>query len=404
MPSETVEVQGHIIDSLTLPKILDEVTEYGGDFEILDFDVGHRREDSSRARIQVSAPSQEALDLILARIGQLGAVPVEEEDVRLAAADLDGAFPDHFYCTTNLPTLIHHDGKWIEVKTPEMDCGIRLDFRGETAETVPIHKVKKGDQIVVGHKGIKVIPIERSSKRNVFEFMASQVSSEKPKAVMFREIADQIREVKRAGKKVLVVAGPAVVHTGAGTYLERLIEDGWVDLLFAGNALAVHDIEQALYGTSLGIHLKEGIPAKEGHEHHMRAINTIRRVGGIRPAVEKGILKSGIMAACVRKNIEFVLGGSVRDDGPLPEVYTDMTAAQDAMRERIPEVSVALMIATMLHSIAAGNMLPASARLVCVDINPAVVTKLADRGSHQAVGLVTDVEPFLRELWELLSK
>ena len=404
MPSEDVEVQGHIIDSLTLPKILDEVMESGGNFEILDFQIGHRREDPSHVRIQVSAPSQETLDLILGRIGQLGAVPVEKEEARLARADCDGAFPDHFYCTTNLPTFIHHRGKWIEVETPEMDCGIRVEPDGPTAATVPIHKVKRDDQIVVGHRGVKVVPLERSSKRNVFEFMASQVSSEKPKAVMLRQIADQIREAKKTGGKILVVGGPAVVHTGAGIYLERLIGEGWVDMLFAGNALAVHDIEQALYGTSLGIHLKKGIPTKEGHEHHMRAINTIRRAGGIRSAVEKGILKSGIMASCVRKDVDFVLGGSVRDDGPLPEVYSDMTAAQDAMRERISGVSVALMIATMLHSIAVGNILPASVRLVCVDINPAVVTKLADRGSFQAVGLVTDVEPFLRELWELLSK
>jgi lysine-ketoglutarate reductase/saccharopine dehydrogenase-like protein (TIGR00300 family) len=216
---------------------------------------------------------------------------------------------------------------------------------------------------------------------------------------VIKEIAAQIRVAKKAGGKVMIVAGPAVVHTGAGTYLERLIEAGWVDVLFAGNALAVHDIEQALYGTSLGVYLEKGIPAKEGHEHHMRAINAIRRAGGIRNAVERGILKSGIMAACVRKGIEFVLAGSIRDDGPLPEVITDMVAAQEAVRRLVPGVSVCVMIATMLHSIAAGNLLPASAKLVCVDINPAVVTKLTDRGSFQAVGLVTDVEPFLRELW-----
>ena len=403
MPSETVELQGHIIDSLTLPKVLDEVMNCAGTFEILEVAIGHRREDPSRARIRVSAATQEALDALLGRIKQLGAVPVVEEDAVLAPADIDGAFPENFYCTTNLPTFIRYRGRWIEVERPEMDCGIAVDPKRHIASTLAIHRVKKGDLIAVGHQGIKVTPLERSSERNVFEFMASSVSSEKPKGIVIKEIAAQIRAAKKAGGRVMVVAGPAVVHTGAGTYLGRLIEGGWVDVLFAGNALAVHDIEQALYGTSLGVYLEKGIPAKEGHEHHMRAINTIRRAGGIRNAVERGILKTGIMAACVRKGIEFVLAGSIRDDGPLPEVITDMVAAQEAVRRLVPGVSVCVMIATMLHSIAAGNLLPASAKLVCVDINPAVVTKLTDRGSFQAVGLVTDVEPFLREIWANLS-
>ncbi|MBI3596782.1 MAG: TIGR00300 family protein, partial [Nitrospirae bacterium] len=318
----------------------------------------------------------------------------------LVSADRDGAFPENFYCTTNLQTFVRYQGQWLEVARPEMDCGILVDTGRREAVTIPMHRVKKGDRIVVGHQGVKVIPLERSAERNVFEFMASSVSAEKPKGVVIREVAAQIRAAKKAGDKVMVVAGPAVVHTGAGMHLERLIEAGWVDILFAGNALAVHDIEQALYGTSLGVYLEKGVPAKEGHEHHLRAINTIRRVGSIRKAVEQGILKSGIMAACVRKKIEVVLAGSIRDDGPLPEVVTDMVSAQDTLRRVLPGVSVCVMIATMLHSIAAGNLLPASVKLVCVDINPAVVTKLTDRGSFQAVGLVTDVEPFLRELWK----
>ena len=404
MVSETVELEGHIIDSLTLPKVLDEVMNYGGTFEILEVAIGHRREDSSRARIQISAPSQEGLDTILSRIRQLGAVPMLEEEAVLVPADRDGAFPENFYCTTNLQTFVRSRGQWLEVARPEMDCGISVDPDRREAATIPMHRVKKGDRIVVGHPGIKVIPLERSADRNVFEFMASSVSSEKPKGVVIKEIAAQIRAAKKSGNKVMVVAGPAVVHTGAGMHLERLIENGWVDILFAGNALAVHDIEQALYGTSLGVYLEKGIPAKEGHEHHLRAINTIRRAGSIRAAVERGILKSGIMAASVRKRIEVVLAGSIRDDGPLPEVMTDMVAAQDALRKLLPGVSVCVMIATMLHSIAAGNLLPASVKLVCVDINPAVVTKLTDRGSFQALGLVTDVEPFLRELCRNLTE
>jgi lysine-ketoglutarate reductase/saccharopine dehydrogenase-like protein (TIGR00300 family) len=403
MPTETLELHGHIIDSLTLPKVLDEVMNYGGSFEIIEIQVGHHREDSSRARIQVSAPTQELLDTILGRIKQLGAAPVIEKEANLVVSDRAGAFPENFYCTTNLPTSVRYGGEWLEVTRPEMDCGIAVDPDRKCAVTVPIHRVRKGDRIVVGHQGIRVTPLERSADRNVFEFMASSVSSEKPKGIVIKEISGQIRAARKDGGKVMVVAGPAVVHTGAGTYLAQMIQSGWVDILFAGNALAVHDIEQALYGTSLGVYLEKGIPAKEGHEHHMRAINTIRRAGGIRSAVEQGILRSGIMAACVKKGTAFVLAGSIRDDGPLPEVVTDMVAAQDALREVLPGVTVCVMIATMLHSIAAGNVLPASVKLVCVDINPAVVTKLTDRGSFQAIGLVTDVEPFLRELWTNLS-
>lgn len=404
MPTETVELSGHIIDSLTLPKVLDEVMSNGGTFEIVEIEIGHRREDPSRARISVSAPDPAVLQTILGRIGQLGAVPVLEEEARLVPADRDGAFPEDFYCTTNLSTFIRLQDRWIEAANPEMDCGIAVDPHRRSASTIPMHRVRMGDLIVVGHRGIKVTPLERSRDRNVFEFMGSRVSSEKPKGVVIREIAGELRAAKKTGGKILFVAGPAIVHTGAGVHLARMIEAGWVDRLFAGNALAVHDIEQALYGTSLGVVLEKGIPAKEGHEHHMRAINAIRRAGGIRDAVEKGVLNSGIMAACVRSGIEFVLAGSVRDDGPLPDVVTDMVEAQEAMRRLVPGVSVCVMIATMLHSIATGNLLPASVKVVCVDINPAVVTKLADRGSFQAVGLVTDVEPFLRELWGNLER
>jgi lysine-ketoglutarate reductase/saccharopine dehydrogenase-like protein (TIGR00300 family) len=270
------------------------------------------------------------------------------------------------------------------------------------AETIPMHRVRRGDLIVVGHAGVKVAPIDRSPERSVFEFMASSVSSEKPKAVLIREMAAHIKTARAAGGKVLVVAGPAVIHTGAGGHLERLVAAGYVHILFAGNALAAHDIEQALYGTSLGMSLDAGMPVDEGHEHHLRAINTIRRVGGIKPAVAQGILKRGIMHACVVHGVDYVLAGSIRDDGPLPDVITDAVKAQDAMREKIRGVTVGIMIATTLHSIATGNILPASVKLICVDINPAVVTKLADRGSFQAMGLVTDVEPFLRALAEHL--
>jgi lysine-ketoglutarate reductase/saccharopine dehydrogenase-like protein (TIGR00300 family) len=346
----------------------------------------------------VTAPDAELLDAILKRIGQHGALPVASDDARLVPANDDGVFPDGFYCTTHFDTWIARQGRWIAVDHPEMDCGIRCDPATGHASTVPMHRVRRGDLIVVGHAGVKVAPIDRSPERNLFEFMASSVSSEKPKAVVIREMAAHIKTARAAGGKVLVVAGPAVIHTGSGHHLERLIAGGFVQVLFAGNALAAHDIEQAVYGTSLGMSLDKGLPVAEGHEHHLRAINAIRGVGGIRQAVERKLLTRGIMHACITHGVEYVLAGSIRDDGPLPDVITDAVQAQDAMREKIRGVTVGIMIATTLHSIATGNILPASVKLICVDINPAVVTKLADRGSFQAMGLVTDVEPFLRAL------
>ncbi len=402
MVSETVQLGGHIIDSLILPKVLDEIMTLGGTFEILHLTVGQRREDTSRAEVRVTAPDARRLDAILSRIGQHGAIPLAGDEARLVPADVDGAFPDGFYCSTHFETWIKRHGQWVAVERSEMDCGIRFDPATGLASTVPMHRARRGDLIVVGHAGVKVAPIDRSPERNVFEFMASNVSSEKPKAVVIREMAAHIKTARAARGKVLVVAGPAVIHTGAGGHLERLIAGGYVQVLFAGNALAAHDIEQALYGTSLGMSLEAGMPVDEGHEHHLRAINTVRRFGGIRSAVERGVLKRGIMHACVVHGVDYVLAGSIRDDGPLPDVITDAVKAQDAMREKIQGVTVGIMIATTLHSIATGNILPAAVKLICVDINPAVVTKLADRGSFQAMGLVTDVEPFLRALAEHL--
>jgi lysine-ketoglutarate reductase/saccharopine dehydrogenase-like protein (TIGR00300 family) len=279
-----------------------------------------------------------------------------------------------------------------------MDCGILVDPEGTAARCVPMTDVRTGDRIVVGHQGLRVFPAESLARQNLFEFMASPVSSEKPKGVTVREIAAAMRRTREAGEKVLAVLGPAVVHTGSVEHMSRLIRAGYLNVLFAGNALATHDIELALYGTSLGISAHHGLPTEEGHEHHLRAINTIRRLGGIRTAVERGVLKSGIMYECVRHNVPFVLAGSIRDDGPLPEVITDTLEAQRRMREMIHGVGFALMIATALHAIATGNLLPAWVRVACVDINPATVTKLTDRGSIQTVGVVTDVEPFLRAL------
>lgn len=404
MAQSIVELSGHIIDSLILPKVLDLIINLGGEFEILEIQVGQRRADRSRARILVEAPSPEALERILAKIKEHGALPLDEEGpVELEPVPEDGIFPARFYSTTNLPTLVKVRDQWLEVQSPEMDCGIRVQMAAVGAECVPIHKVKKGDLVVVGHRGVKVLPIERRVPHEAFEFMSSPVSTERPKGLLIREIAESMKHVRRQGGKILVVAGPGLVHTGAAQYFVEMIEKDYVQILFAGNGLAVHDIESALYGTSLGVYLDKKIRATEGHEHHLWAINAIRKAGGIKQAVEQGLLTKGIFHTCVKKGVDFVLAGSIRDDGPLPDVVTDTLKAQDLMREKIRGVGFVLMMATTLHAIATGNLLPASVKTVCVDINPAVVTKLTDRGTFQAMGLVTDVEPFLRELCQYLG-
>lgn len=398
MVTELVEVQGHIIDSLLLPKILDEIIAGGGSFTLQEVKVGQKRTDQSYALIELSAPSAEVLEGILGRISRHGARLVLEDDAQLEAAPADGVFPEGFYSTTNLKTHLRTGGQWREVEGAEMDCGIVWDAASERAYTVPMHRVREGQMVVLGHRGLKVDQITRSAEASVFEFMTSEVSSEKPKGVIVREVAAELKQARAEGKKALWVVGPAVIHTGAGGHLVRLIEAGYVQVLFAGNALAAHDIEEALFGTSLGVSLTRGVPTKGGHEHHLRAINRIRRLGGIDKAVASGELKSGVMHACVRTGVEVVLAGSIRDDGPLPGVVTDCMEAQDKMRQAIEGVAVAMLIATGLHAIATGNILPASVKTICVDINPALVTKLTDRGTFQAIGLVTDVEPFLRAL------
>ncbi len=404
MFTEQIQLRGHIIDSLLLPKVLDEILSHGGSFKILEIKIGQLRTDPSHARIEVSGPSPELVDDLVRRLRQHGAEVVQEAGVQLVPAPADGVFPSGFYVTTNQQTFVHLAGKWIEVRPAIMDSGIAVDPEARRASAVKFSEVRQGMPIAVGHRGIRVTPFQRATdRRSVFEFMASSVSSEKPKSAVIREMAGEIRRARRAGGKILVVAGPAVVHTGAGEHLEKLIEWGYVHLVFAGNALAVHDIEHALFGTSLGVDLQQGGPADEGHEHHLRAINAIRAAGGITAAVKSGALQRGIMYQCVRHNVDFVLAGSIRDDGPLPEVITDVLAAQRAMRSRIEGVTIALMMGTMLHSIAVGNLLPATVKTICVDINPAVVTKLTDRGSFQALGLVTDLEPFLRELTGVLA-
>lgn len=405
MIAETIRLRGHIIDSLLLPKVLDQIIARGGRFEILHLNIGRRREDISEARIRVEATDETQLTEILRAIHPHGAELLENVDAMLAPAPADGIFPDGFYVSSNLPTQIHLRGRWLSVQPERMDCGVVVDESACKATTKKYWQVRRGEMVVVGHEGVRVTPLQRpiGEGNNAFAFMASEVSTEKPKAAVIRAIATEMNTVRAKGQKILLVAGPAVVHTGASPHVIELIKRGYIQLLFSGNALAVHDVEQALYGTALGIHLQRGTPAPHGHENHIHAINQIRSAGGIRAAVERGILSRGIFHACVRHGVQFILAGSIRDDGPLPEVITDVIQAQAAMAAQLDGVGLALMIATMLHSIAVGNLLPATVKTVCVDINPAAITKLADRGSFQSIGLVTDVEPFLVELLEYLE-
>jgi lysine-ketoglutarate reductase/saccharopine dehydrogenase-like protein (TIGR00300 family) len=403
---EEVEVRGHIIDSLILPKILDSIANSGGSFTIKEITIGQARNDPSHALLDVRADDEQALQKILAQIADHGATPTDAHDCCLVAADIAGAFPEDFYSTTNQRTEIRVGGRWLEVADQEMDCGIVVDVPPTgvpIARCLAMADTRVGDRIVVGHAGVRAFPEERSRGPQTFEFMGSNVSTEKPKNVAIRQIARQLAENRAAGGLTAVVAGPAVIHTGSGEFLEQIIRMGYVNVLLAGNALATHDIEQAFFGTSLGVYLDRGSLAESGHAHHLRAINRIRRLGGIRPAVEKGELRSGVMYECVRHGVDYLLAGSIRDDGPLPDVVTDVLVAQQLMREKLRGVSFCLMIATTLHSIAVGNLLPSWVRVVCVDINPSTAIKLADRGSFQTVSLVTDVAPFLRALVEELT-
>ena len=398
---EDVRVEGHLIDSGIMSQVMDRIVMLDGEFETLSFDVGRTNEDASVAILRVRGRSEVHLEEILGDIQEHGAVPCQPEDVTLGPAPADGVFPDGFYATTNLETDVRLDGAWVAVSCPEMDLGIRV--KDGAASTVAMADARAGELYVVGHTGLRIHPQERPRDPQTFEFMSSEVSSEKPKAQVIAEIGRMLRDTRERGLDVIAVVGPAVVHTGASEHLARLVGAGYVSVLFGGNAVATHDIEAALFGTSLGVSLESGIPTAGGHEHHLRSINTIRRCGSIEAAVEQGVLTSGLMHTLVTTGTPYVLAGSIRDDGPLPDVITDVVEAQKTMRAYCQRAGACLMLSTMLHSIATGNMLPASTTTVCVDINPAVVTKLADRGSWQTIGVVTDVGLFLEQLADSLE-
>ena len=412
MVSETITLEGHIIDSLILAKVLDTILQMGGTFDLTEVKIGETREESSLAKIRVQAESPKLLDEILQTIQPHGATVQHIADCQVEPAPKDGVLPDTFYATPHLPTQVRLKGQWVDVEAIEMDLAIRITQDPPIARTIPMAEAKKGDLIVVGRTGVRVFPLERPKERDVFGFMEAQVSSERPHQPIITDVAKRmagIRENRTShrdpslGEKVLLVGGPAIVHSGGREAVSWLIQEGYIHTLFCGNALAAHDIEASLFGTSLGFGLCAGRSVPHGHEHHLRTINRVRAAGSIRKAVESGLIKDGIMASCIHHNVEMVLAGSIRDDGPLPGVITDTVQAQTAMRAALPGVGLALLVATTLHAIATGNLLPAKVPSVCVDINPAVPTKLSDRGSFQAVGLVMDSSSFLRQVAQVLG-
>jgi len=396
IPSATVVAEGHLIDSQLLTRIFDVVIERGGAFEVLAFDIGRTNDEYSRLTLKVSAPDDAALTSLVETLIPFGCHAAVEHDAIVRDADRDGAAPEDFYSTTNQRTQVRVGGRWLDVQRQRMDAAVVLTSGG--AECRKLRDLRTGDRVVCGLEGIRVLPEFRDRSRSDFAFMSNDVSSERRVEVSVARIARMMKDVKRAGHRVAFVAGPVLVHTGGVPYFARLVRAGFVDVLLSGNALAVHDAELALFNTSLGVDLDAGAPVSGGHRHHMRAINLINRAGGIRAAVDAGVLTTGVMAECVRGGVQTVLAGSVRDDGPLADTITDIVEAQNRYSEALEGVGIVIVLSTMLHGIGVGNMLPAWVPVVCVDINPAVVTKLADRGSAQTIGLVTDVGLFLHQL------
>src|SRR6058998_3749271 len=403
MFSETIELRGHIIDSLILPKVLDQILTHGASFKIAEIKIGQKRADQSFARIEVTAETSDALDELVLRLRQHGAETVERANVQLAKAPEGGVFPHDFYVTTNQQTFVRFDGKEIEVRPAMMNSAIVVDRKRRSARAVKFFDVSKGDEIVVGHQGVRVVPVQRpTSRTDLFQFINAIIDADEPKSAIIRELARELQRAHAAKGKIAVVGGPAIVRTGAGQHLVRLIESRYVDRLFAGSAFAVSDVERGLFGTSLGMNPDLAF-ARGGHENHMRAINTIRESGGIAAAVKKKVLTSGIMHACVLHKVDIVLTGSIRDEGPIPGVTTDVVEAQKIMREKLADVTHVLLLGTVQHSMAVASMLAPTVKTVCVDIDSASVERAVEHQPLQSIGLVTDVEPFLRELAECVA-
>jgi lysine-ketoglutarate reductase/saccharopine dehydrogenase-like protein (TIGR00300 family) len=403
--SREVELEGHIIDSGMMQAAFGIIMDMGGSFEVEEFDIGRHKTAESYARLTVEADDQATLQSIVHELHQNGANPSDPQDATLEPAPEDQVVPKGFYSTTNHPTQVRIDGAWVDVANVEMDCAVVVteDADGTHAETKVLNAIEAGDRVVTGEAGIRVKPPERPrDQEGAFGFMQGGVSSERPSESTIQQIAEAIRETKREGGKVLAVCGPALIHSGAREDLARLVREGYVDMLSAGNGFAVHDIERDLYGTSLGMDTESLDHPRKGHKHHIYTISEVIRAGGIEAAVEDGTIESGVMYECVDNDRPFVLAGSIRDDGPLPDTITDAVEAQNAIREQAHEADMVLMLSTLLHSVAVGNCLPSTTRVVCVDINPATVTQLLDRGSAQAVGMVTDIGTFVPILSEHL--
>jgi lysine-ketoglutarate reductase/saccharopine dehydrogenase-like protein (TIGR00300 family) len=401
MAVETVQADGHLIDSGDLQAILTTIVEHGATYEIVQFDMGRANDQPSHLSVRLAAPTTQSLSDLLEKLSPYGCYVERTPDAQLRPADCDGAAPEDFYSTTNHRTEVRVDGHWIPVQQQRMDGVIAV--AGGRAECRKLRDIRTGDLIVCGMHGVRVMPDVQSRDRPSFGFMSNEVSSERRVATAVTRVAQILKETRARGGRIAFVAGPVVVHTGGTEHFCELIRLGYVNLLLSGNALAVHDIEVALSGTSLGIDLHSGHPVEHGHRNHMRAINSIRRAGGIAAAVDAGLLRSGIMHSCHVHHVPYILAGSIRDDGPLPETMMDLLAAQDSYARGLADVQVVVMLSSMLHSIGVGNMLPSWTKVVCVDINPAVVTKLSDRGSTQTVGIVTDVGLFLHHLANALQ-
>ncbi len=401
MASEVVEASGHLIDSGILNGIFDTVIRHDASFEVLRFSIGRTNAEPSVLSMRVTATTEEGLRKVVENLVPLGCLIVSGQDVLTQPADQDGCAPVDFYSTTNHETHVRRGGQWMAVADQRMDAAIVVD--GAHAWCRKLRDIRKGDAVVCGVEGIRVVPTFQDRDRHGFAFMSNEVSSERRVEAAVVRVAEMMQSVRADGGKIAMVAGPVVVHTGGAPYLAALIRAGFVQVLLSGNALAVHDIELAMFGTSLGVNLETGRAVEGGHHHHMRAINAVRRAGGLRQAVDQGIVTSGVLYECHRSSIEYVLAGSIRDDGPLPETIMDLVDAQDRYAACLKDVSLVLVLASMLHGIGVGNMLPSAVRVVCIDINPAVVTKLGDRGSSQTVGIVTDTGLFLHQLAETLG-
>ena len=406
--SREVELEGHIIDSGTLGTAFGIIMEFGGEFTVESFDIGRHTDEPSAARLLVEADEEATLQSIVAELHQIGANPADPVDASLEPAPADRVVPQGFYSTTNHPTFVRYEGAWLPVERIEMDCAVVVDTGGDEDEprayTKVLNAIEAGDRIVTGDSGVKVDPPDRPREAGgAFGFMQGGVSAERPSETTIRRVAGAIRETKESDGTVMAVCGPAIIHSGAREDLAALVREGYVDTLSAGNGFAVHDIERDLYGTSLGMDTESLDHPRHGHKHHIYAISEVIREGGIEAAVDAGTIESGVMYECVVNDRQFVLAGSIRDDGPLPDTITDAIEAQEAIREQAHEADMVLMLSTLLHSVAVGNCLPSTTKTVCVDINPATVTQLLDRGSAQAVGMVTDIGTFVPMLAEKLA-